>query len=108
MSKVDFSFNISLDDSEFIQVGDNIYTTQESIHREQPAIHFIGSRCLDILKHFEGRLTTKIINDWLLLIKAMDQTTSSRNKWDNYKIIEELINGQDHSVSWYVNNCAVA
>jgi len=108
MSKVDFSFNISLDDSEFIQVGEDIYTTHESLNREQPSIHFIGIKCLSILKHFEGRLTQKIINEWFLLSKALDQTCSYENRWDDKKIIEELISGEQHPVSWYVHNCLVA
>jgi len=108
MSKVDFSFNISLDDEEFIQVGDHIYTTHESLNKEKPSIHIIGSKCLSILKHFEGRLTQQIINEWFLLSKALDQTSSYENRWDDYKIIEELIRGEEHSVSWYVHNCLVA
>ena len=108
MSKVDFSFNISLDDQEFIQVGDHIYTTHESLNREQPSVHFIGTKCLSILKTFEGRLTHNVISEWLLLSKALDQTCNFGNRWDDYKIIEELIRGEEHPVSWYVHNCAVA
>ncbi len=108
MSKVDFSFNITLDDTEFIQVGKHIYTTHESLNREEPLIHFIGSKCLSILKKFEGRLTPKVINEWLLLSKALDQTCSYGNRWDDEKIIEELIRGEEHPVSWYVHNCSVA
>lgn len=108
MSKVDFSFNITLDDEEFIKVGEEIYTTHESLKREEPSIHFIEKKCLHILKKFEGRLTSKVINEWLLLSKAMDQTCSYENSWDDEKIIGELINGEQHPVSWYVHNCLVA
>lgn len=108
MSKVDFSFNITLDDKEFIKVGEDIYTTHESLNREQPSIHFIATKCLSLLKKFEGRLTTKLIDEWLLLSRAMDQTCSYENRWDDEKIIEELIRGEEHPVSWYVHNCLVA
>ncbi len=105
MSNVNLSLKISLDDSQFIQVGDDIYTTLDSIKNEEQCIHFMGEKCLDILKAFEGRLTNKIIKDWLILSKALDQTCSYSNRWDDGKIIEELISGEEHSVSWYVHNC---
>ncbi len=108
MSTVDLSLNISLDDSEFIQVEDHIYTTHESLNREEPTLHFIGTNCLSILKKFEGRLTRNIIDEWLLLSKALDQTCSFSNRWNDEKIIEELIQGVEHPVSWYVHNCCVA
>ncbi len=108
MTKVDLSLNISLDDSEFIQVGENIYTTHESLKREQPNIHFIGTKCLETLKKFEGKLSPKIIEEWLLLSKALDQTCSFENSWDDSKIIQELIRGAEHPISWFAHNCAVA
>jgi hypothetical protein len=105
MSKVNFSLNINLDTSEFIQVGDNIYTTHDSLNRELPSIHFIGKKCLKTLKNFEGKLTKKIIEEWLLLSRALDQTCSFENQWDDNKIIDSLIKGEEHPVSWYVQNC---
>ncbi len=108
MSRVDLSLNISLDDSEFIQVGEHIYTTHESLKREQPSIHFIGTNCLDTLKKFEGRLTPRIIDEWLLLSRALDQTCSFENRWNDDLIIEELIKGVEHPVSWYAKHCSVA
>jgi hypothetical protein len=107
MSKVDFSLNISLDTSEFIQVGDNIYTTHDSLNRELPSIHFIGEKCLNTLKKFEGQLTQNIIEEWLLLSRALDQTCSFESQWDDLKIIETLIKGEEHPVSWYVHNCTM-
>ncbi|WP_066629215.1 hypothetical protein [Labilibacter marinus] len=108
MSQVDITLKITLDDSEFVQVGEHIYTTYESLTREEPTIHFIGNKCLNILKQFEGRLTLKVIKEWQLLSRALDQTCSYSNRWNDEKIIEELINGEEHPVSWYVHNCCVA
>ncbi len=108
MSKVDLSLNISLDDSEFIQVGDFIYTTHESLKREQPYIHFIGTNCLTTLKKYEGRLTAKIIDEWLLISRALDDISCFENRWDDDLIIEELIKGVEHPVSWYAKNCSLA
>ncbi|MGQ1784115.1 MULTISPECIES: hypothetical protein [unclassified Saccharicrinis] len=105
MANVDLSVKISLDDSQFIQVGEHIYTTLECINNEEQSIHFIEEKCLHILKKFEGRLTDKIIKDWLILSKALDQTCGYSNRWDDDKIIEELIRGEEHPVSWYVQNC---
>ncbi len=108
MNKVDFSFNITLDESEFVKVGDDIYTTGESIIREEPSIHFICDRGLMILKQFEGKLNKAVVDEWLLLSKAMDQTCSYGNKWDDVKILQELIKGEQHPISWYVNHCIKA
>ncbi len=108
MSRVDLSLNISLDDTEFIQVGDFIYTTHESLKREQPYIHFIGTKCLAVLKKFEGRITPRIIDEWLLISRALDDISCGENRCDDELIIEELIKGMEHPVSWYAKHCFVA
>lgn len=108
MSQVDFTFTISLDDKEFIKVDDHVYTTRCSLQREEPKIHMIEMCCLSLLKEFEGRLTQPVVEEWLLLSKALDQSCSFENKWDDKKILQELIDGAEHSVSWYANNCRVS
>ncbi len=108
MARVDFTLNISLDDSEFLQADEHIYTTHESIYREEPTLHFITEECLAILKKFEGRLSSKMIEEWLVLSRALDQTSSYSYNWDDIKILEELIKGENHPVSWYAHNCFVA
>ncbi len=105
MSRVDITLNISLDDFELIKVGKNIYTTHQSIYREQPNLHFISEEGLQILKKYEGELTSDIIEEWLILSKALDQTCGYSNQWDDNKILQELIKGEKHPVSWYVHNC---
>ncbi len=107
MSRIDFTLNISLDSSELIKVGEHIYTTHESIYREQPTLHFISEEGLQILKKYEGQLTSAIIEEWLVLSKALDQTCGYSSQWDDDKIITELIKGEKHSVSWYVHHCEV-
>ncbi|TAJ15634.1 hypothetical protein DMA11_00035 [Marinilabiliaceae bacterium JC017] len=108
MSKVNFTFNITLDDSEFIQVEDHLFTTRASLLKQEHKVDLIGPGCLTILKKFEGQLTMAVVNEWLLLSKALDQTCSFHSKWDDRKILEELIAGHEHPVSWYVQNCQVA
>jgi hypothetical protein len=105
MSKMSFTFNITLDKDEFIKVEDHLYTTREILSREEPKVHMINPRFLGMLKDFEGRLTMKALDEWMLLSRALDQTCSYENKWDDRKILEELITGHDHPVSWYVKNC---
>lgn len=105
MTKKTFKFSITLDEKEFIQVEDHVYTTRESLKREEPKIEFMGARCLAILKEFEGRLTMKVVKEWLLLTYALDQSCSYHSNWDDHKILEELIAGNEHTVSWYVENC---
>ena len=105
MSKVTFNFSLTLDEHEFIKVEDDFYTTRHFLLREEPRIHLIEPGCLKVLKQFEGRLTQKVINEWLLLSRALDQTCSFLNKWDDNKIFQELIAGNEHPVSWYVDHC---
>jgi hypothetical protein len=100
-----FEFKITLDEDEFLQVGNHIFTTHESLKKEEPTINFIHPKCLKILKEFEGRLNMKVVKEWRLLSRALDQSCSFRSSWDDHKIIEELIAGREHSISWYVENC---
>ena len=67
MTKKTFKFSLTLDEKEFIQVEDHVYTTHESLKREELNIECIGARCLSILKEFEGRLTMKVVKEWLML-----------------------------------------
>jgi hypothetical protein len=105
MAKKTFKFSITLDEKEFIQVEDHVYTTRESLKREETKLECIGARCISILKEFEGRLTMKVVKEWLLLTYALDQSCSYHSIWDDHKILEELIAGNEHPVSWYVENC---
>ncbi len=105
MSQVSFTFTVMLEENEFIHVDDHLYTTRTSLQREEPKIHMIDNCCLDVLKEFEGQLTQPMVEEWLLLSRALDQSCSFENKWDDKKILGELIAGAQHSVSWYANNC---
>jgi hypothetical protein len=105
MAKKTFEFSITLDNKEFIEVEDHIFTTHESLKREELKIECIGARCLSILKEFEGRLTMKAVKEWLMLSVALDQSCSYHSNWDDHKILEELIAGNEHPISWYVENC---
>lgn len=107
MGKMSFTFNITLDEDEFIRVEDHLFTTRETLSREEPKVHMINSRFLNMLKDFEGRLTMKALEEWMLLSRALDQTCSFEHKWDDKKILEELLKGLDHPVSWYAKNCKV-
>lgn len=107
MTKVDFKFHVALDDSEFIKVEDHLYTTRSTLQREEPTIHMINACCLKILKDFEGQLSQKVVDEWLLLTRALDQSCSYESQWDDHKILEELVAGHQHPVSWYVENCRV-
>ena len=61
MAKKTFKFSITLDEKEFIQVENHIFTTRESLKREEHLVETIGAKCLTILKEFEGRLTMKVV-----------------------------------------------
>jgi hypothetical protein len=107
MGKINFTFNISLDENEFVRVDDQLFTTRETLRREEPKVHLINAAFLQLLKSFDGRLTMKAVEEWMLLSRALDQTCSFENCWDDRKILEELIKGEDHPVSWYVKNCRI-
>ncbi len=108
MGKKNFLFNISLDDQEFVWVEDELFTTREAFQREGAKINFICTKFLNTLKEFEGKLTVCIVEEYLLLIKALDQACSYERNWDEVKILRELIKGENHPVSWYARNCKVA
>ncbi len=105
MTKKTFKFSISLNENEFIQIEDHLFTTRDILKREEPYVEIIGPRYLQLLKQFEGKLTMKAVKEWLLLSYAMDQSCSYHSKWDDYKILEELVAGREHTVSWYIENC---
>lgn len=105
MAQVTLNFSVTLDDKEFVKVEDEIYTTRCSLTREEPRIHFIEKSCLEFLKEFEGKLTQKMVNEWLLITKALDQTCSYETNWNDKKIMQELIAGREHPVSWYFEHC---
>lgn len=108
MSTVTFNFSAQLDDKEFVKIEDHLFTTRESLKREEPKVDLISERCLSILKEFEGRLSMKVVREWLLLSKALDQCCGYHSKWDDHKILEELISERDHPFSWYVDNCHIS
>ncbi|TRX66304.1 hypothetical protein [Carboxylicivirga sp. M1479] len=108
MSKVNFTFTVKLDDNEFIRVDEHLYTTRSSLQGEELKIHVLSKCCLKVLKNFEGQLTQPVIEEWLLLSKALDQSCSYESQWDDKKILKELIAGSEHPVSWYANHCRVS
>lgn len=105
MTKKIFRFSIELEEDEFIEVEDHIFTTHEILKREEHNVVIIGQKFLETLKEFSGQLTMKAVEEWLLLSHAMDQSCSYRIKRDDHKILEEIIAGHEHSISWYVENC---
>jgi len=105
MSQVNFTFTVMLDENEFVNVDDHLYTTRSTLQREEPKVHMIDKCSLKVLKEFEGQITQPMIEEWLLLSKALDQSCSYGSRWDDKKILQELITGAEHSVSWYANHC---
>lgn len=105
MTKKTFNFSISIDDDDFILVEDHIYTTREILKREELNMEIINPKYLKLLKEFNGRLTMKAVKEWLLLSYALDQSCSYHSKWDDHKILEEILAEREHSVMWYVENC---
>jgi hypothetical protein len=105
MTKKTFKFNITIDENDFIQVEDHIYTTRDILKREEPNVEIINPKYLKLLKEFEGRLTMKAVKEWLLLSYALDQSCSYHSKWDDHKILDEILAGREHTVTWYVENC---
>ena len=81
-------------------------TTKEIIKQEEPNVDLIGPKYLKLLKalHVEN-LTMKAVREWLLLSLALDQCCSYHSIWDDQKILEELVAGREHSISWYIDNC---
>lgn len=108
MSQVNFTFTVMLDENEFIRIDDHLYTTRGSLQREEPMIHMIDNCCLKVLKEFEGKLNQPMVEEWLLLTKALDQSCSFERQWDDKKILQEIITGKEHPVSWYAKHCQVS
>ena len=54
MAKKTFRFSITLDENEFIQVEDHVYTTHDILKREEPRIEIIGPKYLQLLKKNES------------------------------------------------------
>lgn len=105
MGKKTFKFCITLDENEFIQVEDHIFTSKEILKKEKPNMDMIGPKYLKLLKEFKGEMTMKAVKEWLLLSLALDQCCSYHTRWDDHKILEELLAGREHSISWYIENC---
>ncbi|MCU4165908.1 hypothetical protein [Carboxylicivirga caseinilyticus] len=108
MSKQNLSLHVVLESDEYIKVSDHVYTTKASLLNEETKLHLIDTCCLNILKEFEGELTQPIVEEWLLLSKALDQSCNYENSWDDRKMLKELIDGKSHSVSWYALHCKVS
>lgn len=107
MSEVNFTLNVVLDEDEFVQIDEHVYTTKASLQREEIKIHIVDNCCLKVLKEFEGKLTQQVVDEWLLLSRALDMSCCYENSWDDRKILKQLIEGSKHSVSWYAANCRV-
>lgn len=106
MAEKTFNFSVILDEDEFFQVEDHIFTTKEILKRELPNVDMIGPKYLKMLKNLEIKnLTMKAVKEWLLLSLALDQCCSYHSQWDDHKIVEELVAGREHSISWYMDNC---
>ncbi len=106
MAQKTFNFTVTLDEDEFVQVEDHIFTTKEILKREEPNVDMIGPKYLILLKNLDmSNLTMKAVREWLLLSLALDHCCSYHSKWDDHKILEELVAGREHSISWYMDNC---
>lgn len=106
MADKTFNFSVTLDEAEFMQVENHIFTTREILKRELPNIDMIGPKYLKMLKNLKiSNLTMKAVKEWLLLSLALDQCCSYHSEWDDHKILEELVAGREHSISWYMENC---
>ncbi len=106
MAEKTFNFSVALDEDEFVQVEDHIFTTKDILKRELPNIDIIGPMYLKLLKNLDiSNLTMKAVKEWLLLSLALDHCCSYHSKWDDHKILEELVAGREHSISWYMENC---
>jgi hypothetical protein len=107
MTTIDLSFSLQLDEEEYFKVGDHIYTNNEKLKNFEHKLHFCGERAIQAFKKHEKELSFNIMESWSKLCKALDQCTCCCAEWDQEKIIEELISGRTHSVSWYVENCKI-
>lgn len=106
MAQKTFNFSVTLDEDEFVQVENHIFTTSEIITKEEPNVDMIGPKYLKLLKTLDvENLTMNAVKEWLLLSLALDHCCSYHSKWDDHKILEELVAGREHSVSWYMDHC---
>jgi hypothetical protein len=106
MAEITFNFSVTLDEEEFVQVEDSIFTTREILKRELPNVDMIGPKYLKLIKNLEiNNLTMKAVKEWMLITLALDQCCSYHSEWDDHKILEELVAGTEHSISWYMDNC---
>ena len=53
MAEKTFNFSVTLDEDEFVQVEEHIFTTREILIREQPNVDMIGPTYLKLLKNLE-------------------------------------------------------
>ncbi|MBI9058025.1 hypothetical protein L3049_13295 [Labilibaculum sp. DW002] len=107
MTTIDLKLTLQLKENEYFKVGDHIFTKNENLEHLEGKLHFCGSNAIEIFKEYESLLSMEIMEKWSKLIKALNQTTSCCAVWDNKKIIQELVEKQEHSVSWYVENCRI-
>lgn len=107
MTTIDLKVTLQLNENEFFKVGDHIFTKNENLKSLENQLHFCGSSAIEAFKEYENLLTMDIMEDWSKLLKALNQSTSCCAVWDNRKIIKELVDKKEHSVSWYVKNCKV-
>ena len=106
MAQKTFNFSVTLDEDEFVQVEEHIFTTREILKKEQPNVDMIGPKYLKLIKNLEIKnLTMKAVKEWILLSLALDQCCSYHSEWDDHKILEELVAGREHSILWYMENC---
>ncbi len=105
MAKEKYTVSITLEPDEYLKVGEDLYTSREFLISDDLKIHLICRKGLELLKEFEGKLTPRIVNEWILLSRALDQTCNYETKWNDRMIIKELIAGKEYPVSWYVSNC---
>lgn len=107
MTTIDLKVTLQLNEDEYFKVGDHVFTKNDNLKSLEEKIHFCGSSALKIFKEYEGKLTLEVMDNWTSLLKALNQTTSCCAVWDNRRIIKELVEKQDHPVSWYVKNCRI-
>ncbi len=100
-----YTISITLEPDEYLKVGEDLYTSREYLVTNDLKMHIICRKGLELLKEFEGRLTPKIINEWILLSKALDQVCSFEAEWNDRMILKELVDGKEYPVSWYVEHC---
>ena len=105
MTTINLEMTLNLKEDEYFKVGDHIFTTNEKFKPLEHKLHFCGDCAVKTFKEVEEHLTLEIMTQWSKLARALDQTSSCATQWDNKKIITELIEGKNHSVSWYVENC---